>query len=41
MIPLKESRGVLMKLQLVSASVVAYSILALMLICYTGLSLPF
>ncbi len=36
-----EIRGVLMKLQLISASVVAYSILTLALICYTGLSLPF
>ncbi len=36
-----EIRGVLMKLQLISASVVAYSILALALICYAGLSLPF
>jgi hypothetical protein len=36
-----EIRGVLMKLQLISASVVAYTVLALALICYSGLSLPF
>lgn len=41
MILMMESQGVLMKLQLISASVVAYTILALALICYAGLSLPF